>query len=138
MKKLGMSAVFFLVAVFVCLHRGVIVSEAQPKVTEEYDTLENQIMFAGSAEADTFIFCSVYTYDEDDQSTLLYQTSDVVGESQLYQLTVPLPVLGRQYVMLRIGDEENIYAYNRYRKQLSTDLQAYYLNVYQVLAEGSK
>ena len=58
-----------------------------------------------------------------------------MGASGVYQLTVPLPVLGKQYVMLRIGEDECTYAYHRYRKQLATELQEYYLNVYQVLTE---
>ncbi len=111
------------------------ISDARPQVKEERDTLENQAIFTGSAEAETMILCSVYTFDEEEQTTLLYQTSEVVGASGLYQLTVPLPVLGRQYVMLQVGEEETTYAYNRYRKQLTTELQEYYLNIYQVLME---
>ena len=108
-------------------------SEAVPHVTAEYDTLENQTVFMGNAEVGTQIQCSVYTFDEENITTLLYQMSDIVGASGLYQLTVPLPVLGKQYVQLRIGEEEQTYAYHRYRKQLAAELQEYYLNVYQVL-----
>lgn len=114
---------------------SVVISEAQPQIKEEKDTLENQMLFTGSAEPETVISCSVYTVDADRKTTLLYQASEVVGASGLYQMTIPLPVLGRQYVMLRVGDDENTYAYNRYRRQLSTELEEYYLNVYQVLSE---
>ena len=138
MKKYGMSLVFFLIVVVLSLRWDLVVSEAAPKVSAEFDTLENQTMFAGSAQTDTTISCSVYTYDENNRTTLLYQYSEVVGKSQLYQLTVPLPVLGRQYVTIRIGDEETTYAYNRYRKELAADLQEYYLNVYEVLTGGSQ
>ncbi len=114
---------------------SIVISDAQPQGEEERDTLENQTLFTGSAEEETVIACSVYTVDTEQRTTLLYQTSEVVGPSGLYQLTVPLPVLGRQYVMLRVGDEEKTYVYNRYRKQLATELEEYYLNVYQVLSE---
>ncbi|MBR6683764.1 MAG: hypothetical protein IKL38_05425 [Firmicutes bacterium] len=129
-KYFGLSFVVFTLCFF---QFGLIIGEAQPVITEEYDTLENQTVFLGTAETDTQIQCSVYTVDEENQTTLLYQMSDVVGASGVYQLTVPLPVLGKQYVMLRIGEDECTYAYHRYRKQLATELQEYYLNVYQVL-----
>jgi len=129
-KYFGLSFVVFALCLF---QFGLIIGEAQPVITEEYDTLENQTVFLGTAEADTQIQCSVYTVDEENQTTLLYQMSDVVGASGVYQLTVPLPVLGKQYVMIRIGEDECTYAYHRYRKQLATELQEYYLNVYQVL-----
>lgn len=138
MKRLGMCLVFVLIVLGICTQYDLVVGEAAPKVSAEFDTLENQTMFAGSAQPDTTISCSVYTYDENNKLTLLYQNSETVGQSQLYQLTVPLPVLGRQYVTIRIGDEETTYAYHRYRKELATDLQEYYLNIYQVLTGGSQ
>ena len=135
MRKWMVGAWIFFLTMGILGRCAVTISDAQPQVSEERDTLENQTIFAGSAEADTVILCSVYTYDEEKQTTLLYQTSGVVGASGLYQLTVPLPVLGRQYVMLQVGEEETTYAYTRYRKQLATELQEYYLNVYQALVE---
>ena len=133
MKVLMRCVVFLMLGMYCCLQCGLIVSEAQPQVAAEYDTLENQTVFMGNAEPDTPIQCSVYTYDEENRTTLLYQMSDIVGASGLYQLTIPLPVLGEQYVMLRIGEEEQTYVYQRYRKQLAAELQEYYLNVYQAL-----
>lgn len=133
MKRRKRGLVFGILTLLFISKLGLLVSEAEPVVTAQYDTLENQTIYMGNAEVDTQIQCSVYTYDEEDQVTLLYQLSDTVGASGLYQMTVPLPVLGKQYVMVRIGDEEHTYAYHRYRKQLATDLQEYYLNVYQVL-----
>lgn len=135
MKKWSVGILICFLTLGMLSEYSVIVSDAQPKVEEERDTLENQTLFTGSAEAETVIACSVYTVDNEQKTTLLYQTSEVVGASGLYQLTIPLPVLGRQYVLLRVGDEESTYAYNRYRKQLSTELEEYYLNVYQVLSE---
>ncbi len=135
MKKWGIGILIFFVTLSVLEKYDIMISDAQPRVEEERDTLENQTLFAGSADAETVITCSVYTFDEEQRTTLLYQTSEVVGQSGLYQLTVPLPVLGRQYVMLRVDDEEKTYAYNRYRKQLATELEEYYLNIYQVLSE---
>lgn len=121
-----------------CLGQGLTETEAEPIVTCERDTLENQALISGSAEAGTRTFFSVYTYDNVKKTTLLYQENGVVGESGLYQLTIPLPVLGRQYVLVRVGKEANTYAYNRYRKQLAQELQGYYLNVYQQLREGGR
>ncbi len=135
MKKWGVGILICFFALSMLGKYSVLVSDAQPQVEEERETLENQALFTGSAEAESVITCSVYTLDAEKGTTLLYQTSEVVGQSGLYQLTVPLPVLGRQYVMLRVGDEEETYAYNRYRKQLATELEEYYLNVYQVLSE---
>lgn len=111
--------------------------EAAPKVDVNRDTLENQALLSGSAPAGTQISCMVYTYNIREKTTLLYQSETVVEDSGLYQLTVPLPVLGCQYVMLRVGEEETTYAYHRYRKQLADDLKGYYLNLYQVLDEDS-
>ncbi len=135
MKKWSVGVLILFFAMSLLGKYSVVVSDAQPQVEEERDTLENQTLFTGSADAETVIACSVYTVDSDQRTTLLYQTNELVGSSGLYQLTVPLPVLGRQYVMLRVGDEEKTYAYNRYRKQLATELEEYYLNVYQVLSE---
>ena len=135
MKKWGICVCVFFLTMGFWGRYAVTISEAQPQVQEEIDTLENQTIFTGSAEAKTPILCSVYTINEEKQTILLYQTSEVVGASGLYQLTVPLPVLGRQYVMLQVGEEEVTYAYTRYRKQLATELQEYYLNVYQTLVE---
>ena len=135
MRKWSVGICTFLFALGFLSQHAVIVSEAEPIVKEERDTLENQTIFTGCAEANTVSLCSVYTFEEEQQTTLLYQTSEVVGASGLYQLTVPLPILGRQYVMLQIGEEETTYAYTRYRKQLATELQEYYLNVYQALGE---
>ena len=133
MRKLGFGLMGLVLTICMCWHFGVVESEAEPKVKAERDTLENQTVLTGSAEAGTWIFCSVYTYNQEEKTTLLYQASSKVGESGLYQLTIPLPVLGRQYVMVRIGSEENTYAYNRYSKQLANELQGYYLNIYQVM-----
>lgn len=133
MNKLMRCAVCLILTALCCTQYGLIVSEALPQVSAEYDTLENQTVFMGNAEPDTPIQCSVYSCDEEERITLLYQMSDTVGASGLYQLTVPLPVLGKQYVMLRIGEEEQTFAYQRYQKQLAAELQEYYLNVYQVL-----
>lgn len=113
------------------------ISQAEPEVTQERDTLENQAILTGTAQKDTWVYCSVYTYDEDGEVTLLYQSEQQVGGSGLYQLTVPLPVLGRQYVAVRMSDEEIVYVYNRYRKQLARDLKDYYLNVYQAVSGAS-
>ena len=135
MKKWSVGICIFLLTMGFLGRYAVTISDAQPQVLEERNTLENQTIFTGCAAAETVILCSVYTFNEDKQTTLLYQTSEVVGASELYQLTVPLPVLGRQYVMLQVGEEETTYAYTRYRKQLATELQEYYLNVYQVLTE---
>lgn len=115
-------------------------AESQAPAIEEQElrsTLENQTLLAGSAAAGTRIFCSVYTRSEEGEVTLLYQTEQQVGESGLYQMTVPLPVLGRQYVLLRAGEDETLYVYNRCRRQLASDLRGYYLNIYQVLKEGT-
>ena len=133
MRRLMKCVMCIVLSAMCCLQYGLLVSEAVPHVTAEYDTLENQTVFMGNAEVGTQIQCSVYIFDEENITTLLYQVSDTVGASGLYQLTVPLPVLGKQYVQLRIGEEEQTYAYHRYRKQLAAELQEYYLNVYQVL-----
>ena len=109
-------------------------SQALPQVTAEYDTLENQVLLSGTAEPDTQISFSVYTYNEKEKTTILYQGEGQTGAGGLYQITVPLPVLGRQYVRIRIGEQENTYAYTRYRKQLASDLRDYYLNVYQLMS----
>ncbi len=135
MKKWIVGILICFLALNILGKYSLVTSDAQPQVEEERDTLENQTMFAGRADAETAITCSVYTIDDEQNTTLLYQTNEVVGASGLYQLTIPLPVLGRQYVLLRVGDEECTYAYNRYRKQLSTELEEYYLNIYQVLSE---
>ena len=110
-------------------------ADTLPQVSEVYDTLENQVLLTGTAEKGDDITFSVYTYNEKDKTTLLYQGEDEVGDSGVYQLTIPLPVLGRQYVRVRVGDQETTYAYNRFRKQLASDLEDYYLNVYQMMIE---
>ena len=80
-KYFGLSFVVFALCLF---QFGLIIGEAQPVITEEYDTLENQTVFLGTAETDTQIQCSVYTVDEENQTTLLYQMSDVVGASGIF------------------------------------------------------
>lgn len=135
MRKWSLGLCAFLLTMAFLSQYGLTVSEAEPQVQEEWPTLENQVILTGRAEPETEILCSVYAFEEDAQTTLLYQTSDVVGASGLYQLTVPLPILGRQYVMLQVGTQETTYAYTRYRKQAAKELQEYYLNVYQVLME---
>lgn len=96
------------------------------------DTLENQAFLTGTAEEGTRIICSVYVSNEK-ESALLYRTEQLVGAEGLYEVTAPLPVLGRQYVVLQVGKREEVYLYQRYRKQLAQDLKGYYLNIYEAL-----
>lgn len=109
-------------------------SQAEPEAAYVRDTLENEAFIAGDGEAGAQIQCSVYTV-ENGKTTLLYQTETVVGASGLYQLTVPLPVLGIQYVTVAVEEEETTYVYHRYRKQFAKELDDFYLNIYQVLDE---
>ena len=98
---------------------------------KEYSTLENQTFITGSAEEGTPIICNVYVME--DEASLLYHSEQEVKESGLYELTVPLPVLGRQCVVVQVGEQTSTYIYHRYRKQLAQDLKGYYLNIYEVL-----
>lgn len=98
---------------------------------KEYSTLENQAFITGTAQANTPVICDVYVMEE--EMALLYHSEQQVRASGLYELTVPLPVLGRQCVVVQVGKQTSVYIYHRYRKQLAQDLKGYYLNVYEVL-----
>lgn len=98
------------------------------------ETLENQAILTGKAEPGLEVLCRVYTHEEG-QEILLYSSSFVVNEGGIYQVTVPLLVMGEQVVELKIEEDTYVYPYYRYPKQLGKELNEYYLNLYQVLRD---
>ncbi|MBO6159829.1 MAG: hypothetical protein J6P72_11320 [Firmicutes bacterium] len=98
-------------------------------------TLSDQVQFSGALEAGTQIRVTVYTYLDGRERVLLYQTRMVVGDSGLYALSVPLPLIGNQFVTLELGEEIREYAYLRYPQRLVSQILEYNLNIYEFLTD---
>jgi|GEM_PF-6784196 len=100
-------------------------------------TFENQTIFSGEAEPLSTVSYVVYTYRSQSSRRVLYQGQAEVGESGVYVLQVPLPLVGTQYVNLTVDGETTVYGYTRYSKSLLENLTEAELNVYEYL-RGSK
>lgn len=118
-------------------------SEESQAVTEEtssssgevINTLENQTVLSGTAKEGTVIGITVYNFRYGANPSVLYTAQETVGASGLYQITVPLPVEGRQYVEIEMDGKTSLYTYNRFSKSIVDQLNNYYLNVYDYLKD---
>lgn len=136
MNKRALFRVFLLLllVLFLSLFRTGPSARAEDVISGQERTLSDQAVFTGKADAGTTLTCTVYTYRGNDR-ILLYQTRTTIGQSGLYSLTVPLPLIGSQFVMLDLEEERLIYEYTRYPRSLGTEITGLDLNIYEYLLQ---
>ena len=110
----------------------------ETKEEQTIHTLEDQTIFSGMTEPYTLINCTVYTYQGGRDRILLYQSRQKVEESGLYCLSVPLPLIGTQFIRLELGDETILTRAIRYPRSLVGDITNYQLNLYEFLIENGR
>lgn len=93
-------------------------------------TVQDQIVVFGESPEGSVILISVYNYNYGEDKQILYAAQHRVGKSGLYELAVPLPVLGKQYVQLIIRGKETMRAYYRYAADVPDMLTGIHVNVY--------
>ncbi len=125
-------ALFLLLNLLIVLRPQALAKDA---VTETRKTLLDQAVFTGVAEPGDVLACTVYTFRNSQEQILLFQSRQVIGSSGLYSLSVPLPLIGSQYVMLDVGEERTIYEYTRYSRSLGAEISDYQLNIYEFLQQ---
>ena len=113
-------------------------SLAEETEEETIHTLEDQTIFSGTAQPGTVISCTVYTYQNGRDRILLYQSRQKVEESGLYCLSVPLPLIGTQFIRLEMGEETILARAIRYPRSLVEDITNYQLNLYEFLIENGR
>ena len=102
---------------------------------ETIRTMDTETLIYGEEEPGTAIIISVYNYRNGLIRATLYTNSFVVGESGMYVVSAPLPVLGEQYVSVAVNGRGRATRYYRYESDLGQTLSETYLNVYEFLSE---
>lgn len=98
-------------------------------------TYEDAWMLTGKAEPDTQIHLIVYTVSETQTPIIWYMQEMRVGSSRLFQKEVPLRLLGTQYLMIAVQQQEEaaacVYAMDRKGETVRDQLLEYELNLYE-------
>jgi len=112
-------------------------SSLADETEEKIRTVDSRAILTGQEEPGTRIDVTVYNYPGGRSRATLYHTRFTVGESGIYQLTIPLPVMGEQYVQVSIENVLSTIIYERYPAELGEELRSYYLNIFEYLNENS-
>lgn len=112
-----------------CVFLGAAPSRAEEQITY-IDTMESSVHFAGKTEPGTEFSVTVYTYRGEEEQRVFFRTVVTVGPSGMYDILLPLPVLGQQFVEIVENGQARIVVYDRYDKALPGLLDGYYLNLY--------
>ena len=100
-------------------------------------TFTEQIAFVGEAEAGTNLVLCVYTVDDQNNAAIWYHAETLVGPSGVFQENVPLPRIGRQFLMVLTdygGQGEGVcYEFYRNSEDVCRQLLDYTLNIYKRL-----
>lgn len=112
-------------------------ADEEKKETDEETirTLDAETLIFGEEEPGTVIIISVYNYRNNLIRATLYTNRFIVGESGMYVVSAPLPVLGEQYVSVAVNGRGKAARYFRYESDLGQTLSETYLNVYELLSE---
>lgn len=105
---------------------------------EKIRTIDSRAILTGQKDPGTMIDIMVYNYPGGRSRATLYHTRFTVGESGIYQVTIPLPVMGEQYVQISIENVLTTLIYERYPAELGDELRGYYLNIYEYLNENRR
>ena len=122
---------YLAVLIVLCIFLGAVPSRAQEE--EEItliDTMESSVHFAGQSEPGTELTVTVYTYRNEEERRVFFRALVTVGQSGLYDVLLPLPVLGQQFVEIEENSTARTLVYYRYDKALPQQLTQYYLNLY--------
>lgn len=106
--------------------------------TEDVATLDTQTIVGGEEEPGSKVSIMVYAIRGGFERVVLFSTNLEVGNSGLYQVSVPLPIIGEQYVAVIVGNTMRLTRYIRYSKTLGDTLSGTYLNIYEYLLEDKK
>lgn len=102
----------------------------------EIRTMDTQTILCAQAEPGSHVDVTVYAVRENNTRIILFSSRLIVGESGLYQISIPLPIEGEQYVSTSINNHVETRRYTRYPASLQEDLMGTYLNVYEFLQGG--
>ena len=121
----------FIAAVLIalCVLIGAAPSRAEEAVTY-IDTMDSSVHFAGKSEPGTEFTVTVYTYRGEEEQRVFFRALVTVGPSGMYDILLPLPVLGQQFVEIEENGRARVVVYYRYDKALPGQLDQYYLNLY--------
>ncbi len=120
---------YLAVLIVLCLFLGAVPTRAEEEITF-IDTMESSVHFAGKSQPGTEFTVTVYTYRNEDEKRVFFRALVTVGQSGLYDLLLPLPVLGQQFVEIEENGTARTLVYYRYDKELPQQLTQYYLNLY--------
>ena len=115
---------------------GTILSlELFQEMSEGVYTYEETWMLTGKAKPGTRISLIVYTISEAQTPIIWYTQETTVGASGLFQKEVPLRLLGKQYMMIAVQQQEQaaacIYELHRKGETVRDQLLEYELNLYE-------
>ena len=110
-------------------------AEEEPEIIR---TVDSRAILTGQEEPGSSIDVTVYNYPNGRSRATLYHTRFPVGASGIYQVTIPLPVMGEQYVQLSVENVLTTVIYERYPADLADELRGYYLNIFEFLEENSQ
>lgn len=108
---------------------------SQNYTNETYYTFEKELPLSGRAEPHAAVRILVYTLDEESMPILWYQNELEIGSSGLMQETVPLPLMGTQWMLISVRDSQGgacrIYEMERKGEEILEDLLNCHLNLYE-------
>ncbi|MCF0135449.1 MAG: hypothetical protein HUJ69_03400 [Lachnospiraceae bacterium] len=115
--------------------RSTLVRADQEEKSITVRTMDTQTVLCGTAPADADIYVTVYMR-KGEKRVILFSSMQEVGKSGLYQISIPLPVLGEQYVSVTMGNLVTTTRYVRYSANIRQKLSDSYLNIYESLLGG--
>lgn len=138
-SKHSLCRMFLSLGLLCCLvMTGYFGTPVRAEETETVATLDTQTVIGGEEEPGSKVSIMVYAVRGGFERVVLFSTNLEVGSSGLYQVSVPLPIMGEQYVAVIVGNNMRLTKYIRYSKTLGDTLSGTYLNVYEYLLEDEK
>ena len=109
--------------------------KGKDEVIRTVDTMDSRVHLSGKASPGTVFAVSVYTFRQEEEKRVFFRVEQTVSESGFYDIVLPLPVLGEQFVSIEENGLETVILYRRFSKDLPLEMEEFYLNVYDAVTK---